>query len=114
MRKPHAGVATLSGWARDVFGPDCYNATGCVFDLDGVVIDSERLWNEAEEALVRDAGGRCREEAPAAMTGMSSPEWSAYLHDDLGVPMDVESIYRDVVRRMKGSTAACSRATRSR
>lgn len=40
-----------------------------IFDLDGVVIDSERLWNAAKEALVRDAGGRWRDEAPAAMMG---------------------------------------------
>jgi HAD superfamily hydrolase (TIGR01509 family) len=72
-----------------------------VFDLDGVLMDSEQLWNEAKEALVREAGGRWREEAPAVMMGMSSPEWSAYLHDDLGVPMDVEAINLDVVRRMK-------------
>jgi HAD superfamily hydrolase (TIGR01509 family) len=34
------------------------------------------------------------------MMGMSSPEWSAYLRDDLGVPMDADAISRDVVRRM--------------
>jgi len=35
------------------------------------------------------------------MMGMSSPEWSAYLHDELGVPMAVDEISRDVVRRME-------------
>jgi HAD superfamily hydrolase (TIGR01509 family) len=35
------------------------------------------------------------------MMGMSSPEWSAYLHDELGVPMDTGAISRDVVRRME-------------
>ena len=52
-----------------------------VFDLDGVLLDSEQLWNEAKHALVRDAGGRWRDDAPRAMMGMSSPEWAAYLHD---------------------------------
>ena len=74
-----------------------------IFDLDGVLMDSEQLWNEAKEALVREAGGRWREDAPAVMMGMSSPEWSAYLHDELGVPMDAESINVNVVRRMKES-----------
>jgi HAD superfamily hydrolase (TIGR01509 family) len=74
-----------------------------IFDLDGVLMDSEQLWNEAKEALVRDAGGQWRDEAPAVMMGMSSPEWSAYLHDELGVPMDAGSINRDVVRRMRES-----------
>jgi HAD superfamily hydrolase (TIGR01509 family) len=74
-----------------------------VFDLDGVLIDSEQRWNEAKEALVRERGGRWRDEAPTVMMGMSSPEWSAYLRDDLGVPMDVDAISRDVVRRMQDS-----------
>src|SRR3954454_22055193 len=72
-----------------------------IFDLDGVLLDSEQRWNEAKEALVRESGGTWREEAPTVMMGMSSTEWSAYLHDDLGVPMDAAGISRDVVRRME-------------
>jgi HAD superfamily hydrolase (TIGR01509 family) len=72
-----------------------------IFDLDGVLMDSEQRWNGAKEALVRETGGRWREEAPSVMMGMSSPEWAAYLHDDLGVPMDADAISRDVVRRME-------------
>ena len=72
-----------------------------IFDLDGVLMDSEQLWNASKEALVRETGGRWRDEAPTAMMGMSSPEWSAYLRDDLGVPLDVDAINRDVVRRME-------------
>jgi HAD superfamily hydrolase (TIGR01509 family) len=72
-----------------------------IFDLDGVLLDSEQRWNEAKESLVREAGGTWREEAPEVMMGMSSPEWSAYLRDDLGVPMDLGEISRDVVRRME-------------
>jgi HAD superfamily hydrolase (TIGR01509 family) len=72
-----------------------------VFDLDGVLLDSEQRWNEAKEALVRDAGGQWRDEAPTVMMGMSSHEWSAYLRDDLGVPMTAQAIDREVVRRME-------------
>jgi HAD superfamily hydrolase (TIGR01509 family) len=72
-----------------------------IFDLDGVLIDSEPLWNAAREALVRESGGRWGDDAPRAMMGMSSLEWSAYLRDELGVPMDTQAISRDVVRRME-------------
>jgi beta-phosphoglucomutase-like phosphatase (HAD superfamily) len=72
-----------------------------IFDLDGVLMDSEQRWNGAKEALVRDAGGRWRDEAPTVMMGMSSTEWAAYLRDDLGVPMDVQAISREVVQRME-------------
>jgi HAD superfamily hydrolase (TIGR01509 family) len=71
-----------------------------IFDLDGVLVDSEQRWNGAKEALVRETGGRWRDEAPTRMMGMSSPEWSVYLRDDLAVPMDAGEINREVVRRM--------------
>ena len=74
-----------------------------IFDLDGVLLDSEQRWNEAKEALVREAGGTWRGDAPRLMMGMSSPEWSAYLRDDLGVQRDLDAINDDVVRRMHSS-----------
>jgi len=46
-----------------------------VFDLDGVLVDSEHVWDEVREALARERGGRWHERAPADMMGMSSPEW---------------------------------------
>jgi HAD superfamily hydrolase (TIGR01509 family) len=76
-----------------------------IFDLDGVLLDSEQRWNEAKEALVGEAGGTWRDEAARAMMGMSSPEWSAYLRDELGVPWEAERINREVVRRMQESYA---------
>jgi HAD superfamily hydrolase (TIGR01509 family) len=72
-----------------------------VFDLDGVLTDSETLWSEAKQALVNDAGGTWTDAATTAMLGMSSPEWAAYLRDELGVPLPAEEINREVVRRME-------------
>ena len=71
-----------------------------VFDLDGVLIDSEQVWNEAREQLVRQCGGTWHEQATADMMGMSSKEWSRYMHDRLGVPMDPPAINDEVVRRV--------------
>ena len=72
-----------------------------IFDLDGVLMDSEQRWNAAKEALVRGSGGSWRAEAPTVMMGMSSPEWSAYLRDELGVPLAADAISREVVGRMQ-------------
>jgi HAD superfamily hydrolase (TIGR01509 family) len=72
-----------------------------IFDLDGVLLDSEQRWNAAKRELVRDVGGHWREDAPVVMMGMSSPEWSAYMRDELGVPLAPDAISRDVVRRME-------------
>jgi HAD superfamily hydrolase (TIGR01509 family) len=72
-----------------------------MFDLDGVLVDSELLWNESKADLVREAGGRWREDAPRAMMGMSSLEWSRYMRERLGIQRPVEQINREVVRRME-------------
>jgi HAD superfamily hydrolase (TIGR01509 family) len=74
-----------------------------ILDLDGVLLDSEQRWNEVKEELVRESGGRWRDEASTKMMGMSSPEWSAYLRDELGVPMGAGEISDEVVRRMEDS-----------
>jgi HAD superfamily hydrolase (TIGR01509 family) len=74
-----------------------------VFDLDGVLLDSEPVWNEAREALVRERGGTWDERATTDMMGMSSKEWSSYMHDRLGVPMSAAEINDDVVRRVAAS-----------
>jgi HAD superfamily hydrolase (TIGR01509 family) len=72
-----------------------------VFDLDGVLLHSEEVWNEAKRELVEERGGRWRDSAPRDMMGMSSPEWSRYLGDELGVDMDPERISADVVARVE-------------
>ena len=71
-----------------------------VFDLDGVLIDSEQVWDDVRERYVRDEGGRWVPEATRTMMGMSAPEWSGYLHEELGVPKPAEQINRDVVERI--------------
>jgi HAD superfamily hydrolase (TIGR01509 family) len=71
-----------------------------VFDLDGVLIASEEVWDAVRERYVRERGGRYDEEVQRAMMGMSAPEWSAYLHEEAGVPDEPAAINRDVVARM--------------
>jgi HAD superfamily hydrolase (TIGR01509 family) len=71
-----------------------------VFDLDGVLIESEQVWDSAREELVRERGGTWDERATTDMMGMSSTEWSSYMHDRLGVPMTPAEINDDVVRRV--------------
>jgi HAD superfamily hydrolase (TIGR01509 family) len=50
-----------------------------VFDLDGVLVDSEQVWDEVRRRVVAERGGRWTDEATTAMQGMSTPEWAAYL-----------------------------------
>jgi HAD superfamily hydrolase (TIGR01509 family) len=71
------------------------------FDLDGLLLDSEHLWDEAREQLARERGGRWHDRAQADMMGMSSPEWSRYMHERIGLPESPEEISAEVVRRLE-------------
>jgi len=50
-----------------------------VFDLDGVIVDSEHLWEEAWRACCRRRGVGWSRDDTTTVQGMSAPEWSAYL-----------------------------------
>jgi HAD superfamily hydrolase (TIGR01509 family) len=71
-----------------------------VFDMDGVLIQSEEVWDEIRERYVTELGGRYDAEVQRAMMGMSSPEWSRYLHETAGVPHEPQAINDEVVQRM--------------
>src|SRR5258707_15019191 len=71
-----------------------------VFDLDGVLLQSEEVWDTVRERYVRERGGRYDDEVQLAMMGMSSAEWSRYLHEHARVPDEPEEINAEVVHRM--------------
>jgi HAD superfamily hydrolase (TIGR01509 family) len=72
-----------------------------VFDLDGVILDSEEIWDEVRERYIRERGGRYDADAQRTMMGMSSVEWSRFIHDELGVAATPEEINADVVQLMQ-------------
>ena len=72
-----------------------------VFDLDGVLIDSEHVWDEARQNLAEERGGRWSENASRDMMGMSSLEWSRYMRDEVGLAEPPEEISAEVVRRLE-------------
>ncbi len=69
--------------------------------MDGVLVQSEEAWDEARRELVESSGGNWHDGAQREMMGMSSVEWSRYMHDSLGVEMEPEEISAEVVRRME-------------
>jgi HAD superfamily hydrolase (TIGR01509 family) len=72
-----------------------------VFDLDGVLVDSEHVWDEARRELAAERGGRWHERASRDMMGMSSVEWSRYMGDEIGLRDPPEEISAEVVRRLE-------------
>jgi HAD superfamily hydrolase (TIGR01509 family) len=71
-----------------------------VFDLDGLLIETEEIWDEVREALARERGGTWTESAQRDMMGMSSTEWSRYMHDEIGLAESPQQINDLVVERM--------------
>jgi HAD superfamily hydrolase (TIGR01509 family) len=71
-----------------------------IFDLDGVLVDSEAVWDEVRERFTEENGGRWRDGAQRDMMGMSSVEWSGYVRDRLGVDMDPDQISTAVADRV--------------
>ena len=71
-----------------------------VFDMDSVLIESEEIWDSVRERYVREHGGRYDDEIQRAMMGMSSSEWSRYLHETAGIDASPETINEQVVQLM--------------
>jgi HAD superfamily hydrolase (TIGR01509 family) len=72
-----------------------------VFDMDGVLVDSEGPWDAAREQVALEHGGHWSEHAQRDMMGMSSREWSRYMREELGVELEPDGISREVVARME-------------
>ena len=68
-----------------------------VFDLDGVLVQSEELWDAARRELAEEHDIDWPGDATDAMMGMSSKEWSQYMHDEVGVPDPPDDINRKVL-----------------
>lgn len=73
---------------------------GIVFDLDGVLVDSEQWWDEIRRGVADEFGGRWTAAATTAMLGMSTPEWAAYMVECVGVRLDPGRVADLVIDRM--------------
>ena len=77
-----------------------------LFDLDGVIVDSEPVWEEVRRAYVDRHGGRWQPDTQHRLMGMSTGEWARYLSGELGVDRSPEQVADDVVGEMVARYAA--------
>jgi HAD superfamily hydrolase (TIGR01509 family) len=71
-----------------------------VFDLDGVLVDSEPVWEQVRRRYVAEHGGTWQPDTQSRLMGMSTPEWARYLSQELGVARAPEQVAADVVEEM--------------
>jgi HAD superfamily hydrolase (TIGR01509 family) len=71
-----------------------------VFDMDGVLVDSEPVWEQVRRAVVDEYGGRWQPDTQRRLMGMSTPEWAAYLSGELGVGLPADGVATLVIERM--------------
>ncbi|MGH3647741.1 MAG: HAD family hydrolase [Micromonosporaceae bacterium] len=74
--------------------------TGVVFDLDGVIVDSEHLWEESWVACCERRGASWTAENTTACQGMSPPEWAGYIAEKLGDPGAAGAIQEECVEHV--------------
>jgi HAD superfamily hydrolase (TIGR01509 family) len=74
---------------------------GVIFDLDGVLLDSEPVWEDVRRGLVTEAGGTWTPEAQRRLMGMNTREWAKFLSRDLGSGFDPETTAAVVIDRMR-------------
>lgn len=66
-------------------------AQGVLFDMDGTLLDSEKIWDVALDDLASWLGGALSMTARQRMVGSSLARSVAILHSDLGIEADPES-----------------------
>jgi HAD superfamily hydrolase (TIGR01509 family) len=77
-----------------------------VFDMDGVLIDSEPVWEQVRHEYVERNGGVWTVDGQHRMMGMNTAEWSGFIARDLGVtkpPRDIADEVIDLMTRRYGT-----------
>jgi HAD superfamily hydrolase (TIGR01509 family) len=66
--------------------PGGRSVAGVLFDMDGTLVDSEKLWDVGLSELAEEYGGRLSATARASMVGTNMTESMTILHEDIGQP----------------------------
>jgi HAD superfamily hydrolase (TIGR01509 family) len=71
-----------------------------IFDLDGVLVDSEIWWDEARASFAEEHGRRWTVDDRVAVMGANSPTWSRIMRDRLDLTLSPREIEAAIVAAM--------------
>ena len=71
-----------------------------IFDMDGLLVDSEPVWDRARKSMADGAGKAWTADDHKALMGVSTAEWADYMIERLDLDMTPEEVVDEVVGRM--------------
>ncbi|GGO18387.1 phosphoglycolate phosphatase [Micromonospora parathelypteridis] len=81
------GPGRIAGVATTLEDPlSSHHPAAVLFDMDGTLVDSEKLWDVALQELAQEYGAELSAEARRSIVGTSMAESMRIMHDDLGQP----------------------------
>jgi HAD superfamily hydrolase (TIGR01509 family) len=72
-----------------------------VFDMDGVLFDTEQVWNMVRREFALAHGGHWDDDDQRAVMGDNSEQWSRYMHEACGITLAPDEIYRGVLNQLR-------------
>jgi HAD superfamily hydrolase (TIGR01509 family) len=76
-----------------------------IFDMDGVLVDSEVYWKRAREGFARDIGKVWTMDDQRAAMGRNTLEWAHVMQERLHLDMSTEQVMMDVIGRVLAQCA---------
>lgn len=77
-----------------------------IFDMDGLLVDSEPVWDRVRASMTREAGVPWTAADHQALMGVSTDEWASYMIEHLGLAASPQEVIDEVVERMRASYRA--------
>jgi len=72
-----------------------------VFDMDGVIFDTEQVWHAVRRDFALANGGHWTEADQMAVMGDNSRQWSLYMREECEVPLSPAEIFEGVLRGLR-------------